>query len=377
MNKKLLITFLCFTLCLGFVQSQDSDKAKLSKASFRLVLAKLFMEFSYYDEAKQQALKVVEILPTDEEIKNEAVAILKQSFQQIEKDKKEQADKTAQIKNQTYEMGLRRQKNLIDQARRYLKIKDYQKASELLINIIDKTDDPNIMANANELLTQTHPSGLDSYLNDIISLVLPFIIGILLLGLLVAFFMFLRIFWTIAKHKKDVKAWRLLEINDNTNLTVDRLIIDYIYNWQDYLKSSEMGKENKFAGLLHTNQSEEIITAIPNIDYTPSEIRILPVLESVQFQLGIFNIGFIAKFFGAINRWFNAKRPYIMGMVNLVDKKIILSFTIKNAAGRLYAINASSKEDYSFDDIKDAVESACFKLLYLMLQVEKQPLKRR
>ena len=371
MIKRLSVTILCFTLCIGIVQSQDSDKVKLSKASFSLMLSKLFMEFGYYEEARQQAFKAAALLPADEGIKNEAVVLLKQSLLQIEKGKKEQADRTSQAKNQAYEKELRKQKILIAEARRYLKIKNYQKASELLLSVIDKTDDPDIMAAAGELLTQTHPSGFTSYVNDIISAVLPVIIGILLLGILVAVFKFLRFFWTRAKNK----AWRILEIKDNTNLTVDRLIIDYIYNLQDFVISSGKNGESKFAGLLCLNQCDKMITAIPNIDYTPPEIRLLPVLESMQFQLGTFNISFIAKFFGAINRWFNAERPYIMGMVNLVDKKIIVSFTIKNAKGRLYAVNASSKEDYSFDDIKDTVESACFKLLYLMLQFEKQPLK--
>jgi hypothetical protein len=164
----------------------------------------------------------------------------------------------------------------------------------------------------------------------------------------------------------------LLEIKDTTGLGIDKLIVDFLSN----LKRSRTSEKEMHdrsastAGLLSLDRGNPMVP-FPEICYNLPETQLLNVFESSQIQMGSFNIGVVAKFLKAVHRWFwfKARVHCILGEAFLIEKSIVIMFTLKTAKKGPYLNTITEYKEigessHPLEACKDTVESACFRLIF-------------
>lgn len=346
MHKSVLFFLVCTCIGAGPALAQVAQPSVTDKVSALLSTGKVYFDAGDYKTAEKQILDALAIAPPGSQIRKDAETFLRDILTKATEEKQAAIERTRQ-----------RQSALLREAQHLLSEGKLEQASALMQKVLNETDDPQLIKEAQNSLAKAHPSRFEGIYQRYVGRVwvLDLILGILLVIALCFVLRFVR--WVRDLLQGD--KWAVIGINDSTSLGVGELVITSLQNWSKLMKRSPVS-----GGLLKIEMPQ--VPSVPELDVSQLEVNLAPALESLHLQIGSVDIGAIAKAMIAIRRWMNAKRPWIQGSVVISDKQVAVHLTRRSANGKIDMLTASCEIGGSISAASIAAEKVSFKMYYLI-----------
>lgn len=380
---KLLLLFVISGLGISPVFSQPRERSvplsPNAKATALLEEAGWRLDMQDYVNARQLILEALATSPGDKQIKDRAKFLWANIQAKIQE--KEKADQEA--KKTTDEKKLEQTKNnlraQLEQARRLADQGKNDKASEAALSVLKETDDPKLIAEANDLLAHNRPSiiglfrALPERLFTVGGWVLDILLAILLVFLPLLLFrraraLYKRYSWAdayrdwkkttmnnsfityVRDNRGKYRWWAFQGVEDATKTGVAEAVIDSVKRIHE---AAPVG----YADLLHMERMkfQPVLFGFADV-----HVDFLPALESLNLQIGAVSLGGIAKALSGMRSWLDAKLTWIKGTVTATDESITLRLTRRNANGTSVTVTAFADKK----GIEELAESATYMMYY-------------
>jgi hypothetical protein len=350
-----------------------------AKATALLEEAQWHLDAEDYNTAHRLILEALGTSPGDQQIKDRAKSLW--ASLQVKIQEKEKADQVA--KKTTDEKNLEKTKNKLTaqlaEARRLADHGKNDKASEAALSVLKETDDPKLIAEANDLLAHNRPSiiglfrALPERLFTLGGWALDILLAILLVFLPLLLFrraraLYKRYSWAeayrdwkktkmnnsfityVRANRKKYRWWAFQGVEDATKTGVAEAVIDSIKRIHEAVPVG-------YADLLHMERMkfQPVLFGFADVHVDP-----LPALESLNVQIGAVSLGGIAKAMTGLRSWLDAKLTWIKGTVTATDESITLRLTRRNANGTSVTVTAVADKK----GIEELAEAATYMMYY-------------
>ena len=208
-------------------------------------------------------------------------------------------------------LELLRQEAQLEVAQELIDAWEFDQARALLEPLIAKAGHPEILDRAEQLLESSRPPWWKRALLALrtigkwLLVLLPYLTVLALLSIAIL----ARQWW----NRRRRGRWRFRTVDDTTSLGMGRLIAHYLNYWQDREESSSTN------GLLLLEATG--VPLSPHFSLAHTRVDIARELEDDPTSMGPVTVGFVAKVFGLLQRWFDPGYRQIQGNVYLLKDK--------------------------------------------------------
>lgn len=314
--------------------------------------ARAYQMVEAYDAAQKEIVNALAKAPDDPRLREDATSLWVQ------------VEKARQSHTETASPGQKRKLLAeLDEAGRLAAEGKTAEAAAKASQVLSATNDPDVVAKAEGLLSGNHPSigGLwnAAWRDFFAAMRSTFAWMLTAFGavlLLVIFYLLLRLVRRlVTKARRGKKtAWRVGVIDDKTGTNAADFVIAGFERWRGEQPAPSSGLL-KLGTLRLPTVARFEQTERPDFDLSAA-------LQGLQLQIGTVNVGAVAKVFAAFREWTRALQPSITGAAFTRDSQIVVHLVRRSASNT----SAPAVVEGDAAGLQRAAEAASYKMYYLI-----------